>query len=142
MMVLRGKITEAGSELMRLDWRAGDVPGDVTPFFAEVLGAAQAEIDASTDLRSLSTAYAQAFHQHRPTLARLAEAQRAKRAGLIKRYTPNTVDAINELMSDDPDLATIERAFRSISVADLVGCTPAIDRKLASSQERSSRRSR
>jgi hypothetical protein len=130
MQIFASKIAASNARLAELDWKEDVVPSDASPFFIELLNASQDAIDAATDLRALTTAYAQNTHQPRPTLARLAEAQRSSSAGLVKRYTPNTVDAIAELLSDSPKPDVVVRAFRSIKLAELAACSPAMKREV------------
>ncbi|AJM78076.1 hypothetical protein C5C66_09125 [Rathayibacter toxicus] len=92
---------------------------DRLPFMVATLGASQRSIDAATDLRALTTAWGHVFHRPRLVLVELAKAQGASSAGLAKRYTPNHVEAIRELLAPEPDLARIVKAFRTVSPADL-----------------------
>ncbi|MGA1836412.1 hypothetical protein VD659_05705 [Herbiconiux sp. 11R-BC] len=131
MQIFVAKIAASENRLTGLDWAKDVVPSDASPFFIEMLAASQAAIDAATDLRALTTAYAQNTHQPRPTLARLAEAQKSSSAGLVKRYTPNTVDAIAELLSETPDPGVVVRAFRSVKLAELAACSPAMEREVS-----------
>jgi len=131
MSRLREKVARADAALQSVPWQWNEQAHNREPFMVETLAASQRCIDAATDLRALMTAYGQVFHDPKPLLVRLARAQRASSAGLVKRYTPNHVEAIDQLLSRSPDVGRITKAFRTVAREDLFGLTSEIDKALS-----------
>lgn len=96
-----------------------DQPRDVADLLRFSVGDAHKIARASTDLRSLLTAYSHHFHEPRPVMSEIARAQDATRQGIPRRYGQATVDAISELLSPTPNIAQILDAFPSLSLDDL-----------------------
>lgn len=107
------------NQLTTIDWPR-DV-ADVGQPLAIALGHSQRAIVAATELRALLSAYAHVFHNPRPVLAALARAQQTSSQGFVRRYSDKTVAAIDELLSDTPDVTVILRGFTALAASDLAG---------------------
>lgn len=117
VQVLSRKVDRWNRHLDGLVWP--DRPRDVEDLLRLSVGDAHKIARASTDLRSLLTAYSHRFHEPRPVMAEIAKAQDATRQGIPRRYAQATVDAIRELLSQTPNVAQILDAFPSLSLDDL-----------------------
>lgn len=51
-----------------------------------------------------------------------------------KRYTPKTVEAIEALLSDEPDLDVIRTGIRALGFKDLRGISDALDRAMEAAE--------
>ncbi|MFB9307721.1 hypothetical protein BJY17_002808 [Agromyces hippuratus] len=118
------------------EWPPADTPSDFDPYFRKTLAATQALHETTTDLRSLVSAWAHKYHQPKPNFSDLARAQGATPQGLYKRYKQSTRDAIDELLSDEPQIAVILDAFPSLRLVDLRGLSTPIDRALRDAHAR------
>lgn len=96
-----------------------DRPGDAQDAFNTTVAGAHRVHLAGADARSLLSAYSHRFHKPRPNLSDLAAAQDIAPQGLIRRYNKATVAAIDELLSDTPNIATVLAAFHSLRLEDL-----------------------
>lgn len=114
---LTAKITKDSRHLGKLDWP--DVPGDVSGIVRLAVSDSHKIQRAGNDLRSLLTAYAHRFHEPRPVMADLARAQETSRQGIPRRYSESTVQAIQQLLSDAPNLGVILHGLPSLSLTDL-----------------------
>ena len=115
--LLSEKVARASKRFESRDWPKQ--PGDVQDTLRLAVGDAHAAARASTDLRSLLTAYAHQFHQPRPVMADIARAQDTSRQGIPRRYSATTVEAIAELLADQPNTALVLHAFPSLTLTDL-----------------------
>lgn len=114
LAILSEKAAHDSNHLHRMKWPEG--PQDVQDLLGRALSDAHKVSKASNDVRSLLSAYAHHFHQPRPVLADLARAQETTSQGFVRRYSDVTVDGIASLLSTDPDIETIRRAFPSASL--------------------------
>lgn|GEM_PF-4312754 len=96
------------------------------PLLRKTISDAHKISKAATELRSLLTAYAHQFHEPRPVMSDLAKAQDATRQSIPRRYNQAMVDAIRELLSDEPNTAIIRHAITSLTRADLEGVHGAV----------------
>lgn len=131
--LLSRKIDRVNSHLDSLVWP--DKPRDVEDLLRLSVGDAHKIARAGTDLRALLTAYSHQFHEPRPVMAAIAKAQDATRQGVPRRYGQVTVDAIRELLGEEPNVALILDAFPSLSLDDLTGLSGPVGRTASSHRD-------
>lgn len=117
LRILSEKAAHDSAHLQRIKWPDG--PQDVQDLLGRALSDAHKVSKASNDVRSLLSAYAHHFHQPRPVLADLARAQETTSQGFVRRYSDVTVNGIASLLSTDPDIGAIRKAFPSVSLSAL-----------------------
>lgn len=115
MLSARAETSNEG--LQRAEWPSE--PRDVQPLLRKTISDAHKISKAATELRSLLTAYAHQFHEPRPVMSDLAKAQDATRQSIPRRYNQAMVDAIRELLSEEPNTAIIRHALTSLTRTDL-----------------------
>lgn len=115
--VLAAKAAAASSHAQKIKWPTE--PGDIQDQLRLAIGDAHKITKAGADLRALLSAYAHKFHNPRPVISDLARAQDTSSQGFVRRYSAETVDAVNSLVSEVPDVNLILDAFPSVSMADL-----------------------
>ncbi|MBM7832065.1 hypothetical protein JOE59_002770 [Agromyces cerinus] len=86
--------------------------------------------DRAADLRALITAYAQRVATRRPELAELARWQRVSPSALRHRYNDLHVQAIRELMAEDPLIDIVIEPFTTVLDEHFEGLSPALDEQL------------
>lgn len=100
--------------------------------------AAEAADRATRDYRSVFNAYTHKFHQPKPPIGELAAMQGAITQSFAKRYTPKTVEAIEALLSPEPDLDAIRVGIRALGFEDLRGISDALDRAMTDAESQRS----
>lgn len=131
--ILSEKAADDSNHLQRIKWPLE--PQDVSEPLRRAISDAHKINKASNDVRSLLSAYAHRFHQPRPVLADLARAQGTTSQGFVRRYSEVTVKGIESLLSEDPDLDAIRRAFPSVSMPALATMTGPVGKAAQAYQE-------
>ena len=131
--ILSEKAADDSNHLQRIKWPSE--PQDVSEPLRRAISDAHKINKASNDVRSLLSAYAHRFHQPRPVLADLARAQGTTSQGFVRRYSEVTVKGIESLLSEDPDLDAIRRAFPSVSMPALASMTGPVGRAAQAYQD-------
>jgi hypothetical protein len=124
----------AGVDAMGTQKISGDTPRNHDEAFLQMSWAAEAADRATRDYRSVFNAYTHKFHQPKPPIGELAAMQGAITQSFAKRYTSKTVEAIEALLSDEPDLEAIRTGIRALGFADLHGISDALDRAMAAAE--------
>ncbi|KTR95667.1 hypothetical protein NS220_05180 [Microbacterium testaceum] len=120
----------AGVEAMDTQKISGETPQNHDEAFLQMSWAAEAADRATRDYRSVFNAYTHKFHQPKPPIGELAAMQGAITQSFAKRYTPKTVQAIEALLSAEPNLDAIRTGIRALGFADLRGISDALDRAM------------
>lgn len=76
------------------------------------------------------TAYSQSVATERPELARLAQRQKVSPSALRHRYNALHVQAVRELLRDDPIIDVVLEPFSSVTEDDLRGISDVLDVQL------------
>jgi len=96
--------------------------------------ATEAADRATRDYHSVFNVYTHKFHQPKPPIGELAAMQGAITQSFAKRYTPKTVEAIEALLSPEPDLDAIRVGIRALGFEDLRGISDALDQSMATAE--------
>lgn len=124
----------AGVDAMDTLKISGDAPRNHDEAFLQMSWAAEAADRATRDYRSVFNAYTHKFHQPKPPIGELAAMQGAITQSFAKRYTPKTVEAIEALLSEQPDLDAIRTGIRALGFKDLRGISDALDRAMEAAE--------
>lgn len=114
---LASKAQNDARHLTRIKWP--DSAGDIQEQLRLAIGDAHKLTKAGADLRSLLSAYAHKFHEPRPVISDLARAQETSSQGFIRRYSENTMAAVESLLSADPNIGVVRAGIPSLSLIDL-----------------------
>ncbi|MCM3695203.1 hypothetical protein [Microbacterium oleivorans] len=112
----------------------GDTPRNHDEAFLQMSRAAEAADRATRDYRSVFNAHTHKFHQPKPLLGELAAMQGAITQSFAKRYTSETVEAIEASLSEEPDLDAIRTGIRALGFKDLRGISNALDRAIEAAE--------
>lgn len=124
----------AGVEAMDTQKISGETPQNHDEAFLQMSWAAEAADRATRDYRSVFNAYTHKFHQPKPPIGELAAMQGAITQSFAKRYTPKTLEAIEALLSPEPDLDAIRVGIRALGFEDLRGISDALDQAMATAK--------
>ena len=124
----------AAVDAMDTDKISGTTPQNHDEAFLQMSWAAEAADRATRDYRSVFNAYTHKFHQPKPPIGELAAMQGAITQSFAKRYTPKTVEAIESLLSPEPDLDAIRAGIRALGFEDLRGISKALDAAMATAE--------
>ncbi|MFT4052618.1 MAG: hypothetical protein QM677_10285 [Microbacterium sp.] len=124
----------AGVDAMDTGKIAEPTPQNHDEAFLRMSWAAEAADRATRDYRSVFNAYTHKFHQPKPPIGELAAAQGAITQSFAKRYTPKTVEAIEALLSPEPDLDAIRAGIRALGFEDLRGISAPLDEAMAAAE--------
>lgn len=86
--------------------------------------------DRSADIRACLTAYSQAVADKRPELQAIALWQRVSASALRHRYNALHVQAVTELLGDQPLIDIVLEPFMSVVDDDLAGISEELDAQL------------
>lgn len=124
----------AAADAMDTNKISGTTPQNHDEAFLQMSWAAEAADRATRDYRSVFNAYTHKFHQPKPPIGELAAMQGAITQSFAKRYTPKTVEAIESLLSAEPDLDAIRAGIRALGFKDLRGVSDALDEAMATAE--------
>lgn len=124
----------AGVDAMDTQKVGGGTPRNHDEAFLQISWAAEAADRATRDYRSIFNAYTHKFHQPKPPIGELAAMQGAITQSFAKRYTPKTVEAIQALLSEEPNLEAIRSGIRGLGFEDLRGISEALDRAMTAAE--------
>lgn len=124
-----------------LDLEAGNYPrwspantvlpdDEAASWLYRIAGISTELADRSADLRALVTAFGQTVATERPELSQLAKWQRISPSALRHRYTESHVQAVRELMKEDPLIDIVIEPLSSVTDDDFEGLTPGLDAQL------------
>lgn len=108
-----------------------DLPDDDTErWLFRATGLSTELADRAADLRALVTAYSQAVATNRPELTQLARWQRISPSALRHRYNDAHVQAVHELVTEDPLIDIVLEPFIAVVDSDFAGISSAMDEQL------------
>lgn len=117
LTTLAKKAKKDAEHLGRIRWPEG--PADVQDELRAAISDAHKISKAGTELRAVLSAYAHRVHEPRPVISDLARAQDTGSQGFIRRYSDATLAAVQQLVSDSPDIETVRAGIPSLSLYDL-----------------------
>lgn len=123
-----------GVDAMATQKVGGATPRNHDEAFLQMSLAAEAADRATRDYRSVFNAYTHKFHQPKPPIGELAAMQGAITQSFAKRYTPKTVEAIEALLSDEPDLDAIRVGIRALGFEDPRRISDPLDRAMKAAE--------
>lgn len=124
----------AAVDAMDTEKISGTTPYNHGEAFLQMSWAAEAADRSTRDYRSVFNAYTHKFHQPKPPIGELAAMQGAITQSFAKRYTPKTVEAIEPLLSAEPDLDAIRAGIRALGFEDLRGISTGLDAAMATAE--------
>ncbi|WP_447586959.1 hypothetical protein [Microbacterium lacticum] len=110
----------------------GVAPAETTDedWILRVAGISTELADRSADIRACLTAYSQAVANKRPELQAVALWQRVSASALRHRYNALHVQAVRELLKEEPLIDIVLEPFISVVDRDLAGINEQIDAQL------------